>query len=141
MRDQLMGSFNCCLFDIESVLNGGFDMANIHYSEPNSVLSAMQVIGDITLVTTAQQFGGFTISELDRVLVKYCKKTLERAREEYDQLVGDFNPKKREEFANKRLVRELEQGFQGLELKLNTVKIKNGAVIKRVERSDQSVYN
>lgn len=49
---------NCCLFDMSTVLDGGFEMANIKYNEPNSALTALQVIGDITLVTTAQQFGG-----------------------------------------------------------------------------------
>lgn len=57
MRDMLMGSVNCCLFDIGNVLRGGFSMSNVDYTEPTSVLSALQVIGDITLVATAQQFG------------------------------------------------------------------------------------
>lgn len=57
MRDLLMGSVNCCLFDIGNVLRGGFSMSNVDYTEPTSVLSALQVIGDITLVATAQQFG------------------------------------------------------------------------------------
>lgn len=57
MRDMLMGSVNCCLFDIGNVLKGGFSMSNVDYTEPTSVLSALQVIGDITLVATAQQFG------------------------------------------------------------------------------------
>lgn len=48
---------NCCLFDIGNVLRGGFSMSNVDYTEPTSVLSALQVIGDITLVATAQQFG------------------------------------------------------------------------------------
>jgi hypothetical protein len=52
-----MGSVNCCLFDIGNVLRGGFSMSNVDYTEPTSVLSALQVIGDITLVATAQQFG------------------------------------------------------------------------------------
>lgn len=57
MRDMLLGSVNCCLFDIGNVLRGGFSMSNVDYTEPTSVLSALQVIGDITLVATAQQFG------------------------------------------------------------------------------------
>lgn len=48
---------NCCLFDIGNILRGGFEMSNVKYTEPTSVLSALQVIGDITLVATAQQFG------------------------------------------------------------------------------------
>lgn len=55
LRDMIMGSFNCNLFDIGTVMRGGFEMANIHYNEPNSVLSALQVTGDVTLSASAQQ--------------------------------------------------------------------------------------
>ena len=58
MRDLIFNGINCCLFDIKNVLRGGFEMSGIKYKEPKSVLSALQVIGDITLVATAQQFGG-----------------------------------------------------------------------------------
>ena len=73
LRDMILGCINCCLFDIGHVLKGGFEMSNVQYSEPKSVLSALQVIGDITLVATAQQFGGFTLPELDKVLLPYVE--------------------------------------------------------------------
>lgn len=57
LRDMILNNINCCLFDMENVLNGGFKMSNVEYTEPNSVLAAIQVIGDITLCATAQQFG------------------------------------------------------------------------------------
>ena len=62
LRDMVMQSFNCDLFDIGAVLKGGFEMANIRYNEPNSVLSALQVTGDVTLSASAQQFGGKRIA-------------------------------------------------------------------------------
>ena len=52
---MVMQSFNCDLWDIGAVLKGGFEMANIRYNEPNSVLSALQVTGDVTLSASAQQ--------------------------------------------------------------------------------------
>lgn len=57
LRDLIFGSLNCLLWDTETVLKGGFEMSNVQYNEPRSVLSALQVIGDITLVASAQQFG------------------------------------------------------------------------------------
>lgn len=57
LRDLILGSTNCCLFDMETVLRGGFEMAGVKYTEPKSVLSALQVIGDVTLSATGQQFG------------------------------------------------------------------------------------
>lgn len=57
LRDVIFG-MNCCLFDMATVLSGGFEMSGVKYKEPKTVLSALQVIGDVTLVATAQQFGG-----------------------------------------------------------------------------------
>lgn len=62
MRDMVMQSINCCLWDLGEVLKGGFEMANIRYKEPNSVLSALQVAGDVTLSASAQEFGGKRIA-------------------------------------------------------------------------------
>lgn len=125
MRDMLMGSVNCCLFDIGNVLRGGFSMSNVNYTEPTSVLSALQVIGDITLVATAQQFGGFTLAEIDKVLLPYAKKTYDNAFKKYfEQCNMEYDESCA--MAMGDLKRELEQGFQSLELKLNTVPCSRG---------------
>lgn len=125
MRDMLMGSINCCLFDIGNVLRGGFSMSNVDYTEPTSVLSALQVIGDITLVATAQQFGGFTLAEIDKVLLPYAKKTYDNAFKKYfEQCNMDYDESCAMAMGDLR--RELEQGFQSLELKLNTVPCSRG---------------
>lgn len=126
MRDMLMGSVNCCLFDIGNVLRGGFSMSNVDYTEPTSVLSALQVIGDITLVATAQQFGGFSLSQLDMVLLPYCHKTLEKAYKHAKHCFPDSDPSSWDLYARRVLKDELKQGFQSLELKLNTVPCSRG---------------
>lgn len=125
LRDMLFNSFNCCLFDIGNVLKGGFEMSNVKYTEPTSVLSALQVIGDITLVATAQQFGGFTLAEIDKVLLPYAEKTFDKAFKKYFE---QCNMEYDESYAMalQDLRRELEQGFQSLELKLNTVPCSRG---------------
>lgn len=124
LRDMIFNSFNCCLFDVGNVLKGGFEMSNVKYTEPKSVLSALQVIGDITLVATAQQFGGFTIPEIDKILLPYCKKTLTAS---YDEgMAYGMKEKDAHDYAWERMLRELEQGFQSLELKLNTVPCSRG---------------
>lgn len=116
---------NCCLFDMATVLKGGFSMSNVTYTEPTSVLSALQVIGDITLVATAQQFGGFTIPQIDKTLLPYAKKTYDHAFKKYfDQCNMEFDEACA--MAMQELKRELGQGFQSLELKLNTVPCSRG---------------
>lgn len=125
LRDMIFNSFNCCLFDVGNVLKGGFEMSNVKYTEPTSVLSALQVIGDITLVATAQQFGGFTLAEIDKVLLPYAKKTFDNAFKKYfNQCNMEYDESCA--MAMGDLSRELEQGFQSLELKLNTVPCSRG---------------
>ena len=65
-------TMNCCLFDVEHVLSGGFEMGNIWYNEPKSLDVAFDVIGDIVLSAASQQYGGFTVPEA----VSYTHLTL-----------------------------------------------------------------
>lgn len=52
-----LDTINCCLCDISTILNGGFEMGNVWYNEPNSLDVAFDVMGDIILSTAAQQYG------------------------------------------------------------------------------------
>lgn len=125
MRDMILGSFNCCLFDMATLMKGGFEMSNVKYTEPKSVLSALQVIGDVTLVASAQQFGGFTIPEIDKTLLPYCNKTFFGALKFFREEMG-LEHDEAKKYAYKTLARELRQGFQSIELKLNTVPSSRG---------------
>ena len=55
-------TMNCCLFDVGTVLRGGFEMGNLWYNEPKTLNVAFDVIGDIVLSAASQQYGGFTVS-------------------------------------------------------------------------------
>lgn len=43
-KSARMITMNCCLFDMEHVLKGGFKMGGIHYNEPSSLDTAFDVI-------------------------------------------------------------------------------------------------
>ena len=60
-------TMNCCLFDVASVLKGGFEMGNIWYNEPKTLDVAFDVLGDIVLSAASQQYGGFTVPEVDKI--------------------------------------------------------------------------
>ena len=98
-------TMNCCLFDVQSVLKGGFEMGNIWYNEPKSLDVAFDVIGDIVLSTAAQQYGGFTVPSIDLILDVGLGLTRAKANE---QALEDVRT-------------EFKQGWQGLEYKFNTV--------------------
>jgi ribonucleoside-triphosphate reductase len=117
-------TMNCCLFDVESVLKGGFEMGNIWYNEPKSLDVAFDVIGDIVLSAASQQYGGFTVPSVDLILEPYAEKSYEKALNKYRDL--GVNEERCEEEALKDVEREFEQGFQGWEYKFNTVASSRG---------------
>ncbi|WP_458458241.1 anaerobic ribonucleoside-triphosphate reductase [Pseudobutyrivibrio sp.] len=117
-------TMNCCLFDVKSVLEGGFEMGNIFYNEPKSLDVAFDVIGDIVLSAASQQYGGFTIPQADQILEKYAQKSYDKYMEKYLSL--GIDEKKAEEVSMAEVQREMEQGFQGWEYKFNTVASSRG---------------
>ena len=145
-------TMNCCLFNVANVMNGGFEMGNIWYNEPKTLDTAFDVLGDIVLSAAGQQYGGFTVPEIDKILAKYAKKsykryykkyydkymevskeTLETVGLSYDGLSKEQkietwkkNGRKAKEEAMNDVQREMSQGFQGLEIKFNTVASSRG---------------
>lgn len=129
MRDRLF-SMNCCLADISNIMEDGFEMGNIWYNEPKSLDTAFDVIGDIVMSMASQEYGGYTIPQIDEILEPYCKKSYVKYVTEYTEIVcdtgGGFVSAKAHEYAIKKVKRDLEQGFQGLEIKLNSVASSRG---------------
>ena len=117
-------TMNCCLFDVATVLEGGFEMGNIWYNEPKSLDVAFDVIGDIVMAAASQQYGGFTIPEVDKIVAKYAERTFNRQNEKYLCLGLSFE--KAREAALDDVQKDYEQGFQGWEYKFNTVASSRG---------------
>lgn len=148
-----LDTINCCLFDIQSVLKDGFEMGNIGYSEPKTLDVVFDVIGDIVLCAASQQYGGFTLPEIDSVLAPYAQKSFdmyyndeiefaksalrkalpimyrvgsEAKYQETLQAIGEDVKKLCKERAEAKVRRDFEQGFQGWENKFNTVASSRG---------------
>ena len=117
-------TMNCCLFDVATVLKGGFEMGNIWYNEPKSLDVAFDVIGDIVMAAASQQYGGFTVPEVDKILAPFAKKTYDRQYNRYICMGLSFEKAKEE--AMKDVKNDYEQGFQGWEYKFNTVASSRG---------------
>lgn len=119
-----LDTMNCCLFDVANVLKGGFEMGNVWYNEPKTLDTAFDVMGDIILSTAAQQYGGFTVPEVDKILAPYAQKSYDKYISEYLKYT-DASWSGREEraisYAMDKVRRECDQGWQGIEYKLNTV--------------------
>lgn len=128
-RSARLDTFNCDLFRVGEVMKDGFEMGNIWYNEPNYLDTAFDVMGDIILSTAAQQYGGFTVPEVDKILEPYAEKSYEKYYQEYMKIADDIeyeqvleiHSKKASEYATGKVQRDFEQGWQGIEMKLNSV--------------------
>lgn len=129
MRDRLY-SMNCCLADVSNIMRGGFEAGNVWYNEPKSLDTAFDVLGDVIISMAAQEYGGYTVPEIDKVLEPYCEKSYNKYIEEYQdialQVGGVYTKELGRDYALSKVRRDLEQGFQGLEIKLNTVASSRG---------------
>jgi ribonucleoside-triphosphate reductase len=119
-----LDTMNCCLFDIKDVLKGGFEMSNIWYNEPKTLDTVFDVIGDIVLSAAGQQYGGFTVPNVDLLLEPYAEKSYEKYLNIYKEHGLSYKESELEAFRN--VENDMRQGFQGWEYKFNTVSSSRG---------------
>ena len=135
-RSARLDTFNCDLFRVGHVMSGGFEMGNLWYNEPKTLDVAFDVMGDIILSTAAQQYGGFTVPEVDKILEPYAEKSYEKYKDEFydikneiedtdgvflDALDSEDFETTADKYATKKVKKDFEQGWQGIEMKLNSV--------------------
>lgn len=125
-------TMNCCLYDTKAIMTNGFEMGNLWYNEPNSIDTACDVLGDIIMMSASMQYGGWS-TRVDDLLAPYVEKSYNKHKKDITEIVHScsvYNPElideKVEELALSRTIRELEQGIQGLEYKLNSVASSRG---------------
>lgn len=121
-QSSRLDTMNCCLCDISSIMSGGFEMGNVWYNEPKTLDTAFDVLGDIILATASQQYGGFTVPEVDKILAPYAEKSYKKYCTEYMEIRNQQTfTQDAKDWAMSKVQRDFEQGFQGIEMKLNTV--------------------
>ena len=133
MKDRL-DSINCCLVNISNILKDGFEMGNQWYNEPKSLDVAFDVISDVTVSAASQQYGGFTLPRIDSVLAPYAEKSYKIYYDEYMNIINnaidaaddisiskDYINKTADKYAENKVRRDFEQGFQSWEYIFNTV--------------------
>lgn len=127
-RSARLDTFNCDLMRVGEIMKNGFEMGNIWYNEPNYLDTAFDVMGDIVLSTAAQQYGGFTVPEVDKILSPYAEKSYKKYYKEFIDIANEIEASgftdlynDAEKFAVNKVKRDYEQGWQGIEMKLNSV--------------------
>lgn len=135
MKDRL-DSVNCMLFNMGDVIKNGFEMGNIWYNEPKTLDVAFDVISDVAMAAASQEYGGFTIPQVDKILAPYVKKSYDRYIEEFRKIEndvlslvkwsGNIKENMAHKYAIKKVERDLEQGFQSWEYRFNSVSSSRG---------------
>lgn len=113
LDNRYFQSINCCLFDMGNVLKDGFTLNGYHIEEPDSIETAIDQLNDIIQCASSQQYGGFTVPNIDEVLSKYAKGTYNRLKVEYPDLSDSEIDDKLDKILFKK--------FRMLEIKINCV--------------------
>lgn len=116
-------TYNCNLFDVESVMTGGFEMGNLWYNEPKGIDTACDVLGDVIMMSAGLQYGGWSCNA-DKILGRYVAKSYDTYYKEYISI--NNSPGDAKKWALDKARVDLEQGIQGLEYKLNSVASSRG---------------
>lgn len=129
-KNARLDTINCCVYDMEGLMKGGFKMGNLEYGEPKTLDIAFDLMCDVAMNAASAQYGGFTIPEVDKLLGYYAEKSYDRYNDEYRHICNDLgvtvDSNKADEYAYNKVKRDVEQGVQGMEMKFNSVASSRG---------------
>ena len=123
--------FNCCLINLEDMLNNGTVINGKKIDSPKSFQVACTVTTQIIAQVASGQYGGQSINGVDRILAPFVRKSynkyLANILEEQKEVYG-MKPdlEKAEEIAWNRTRKEVKDGIQTVQYQINTLMTTNG---------------
>ena len=124
LSDRILFGINCCLFDMKSLLEGGFEMDGVILNEPKYIETAVDLVSNTIINASSQQYGGFTVPEIDTTLAKYAENTYKRELEYHIEL-GLCKDKARRK-ARERAKKIIYDKIESLEYQVNLLNNANG---------------
>lgn len=115
--------FNCCLINIQDMLDNGTVMNGKLVERPKSFQVACTVMTQIISVVASSQYGGQSVA------IKHLSKYLAKSREKYKKRfieAGCTEPQLLEALVAARLQEELSAGVQTIQYQINTLMTTNG---------------
>ena len=117
--------FNCCLINIEDMLDNGTVMNGKMIESPKSFQVACTVVTQIIASVASSQYGGQSVNMAH--LGKYLRKTKEKYMKQCDEQFGDtISQEEKDKFVAMRLKDELKAGVQTIQYQINTLMTTNG---------------
>lgn len=126
-------SFNCCLVNLEDMLQNGTVINGKLIEKPHSFRTACTIATQIIAQVASAQFGGQTMTLSH--LAPFVRISEEKIRAEVENEVynimeyGVENPSLINEIVAKRLAREVRDGVQTFQYQINTLQTSNGRLL------------
>lgn len=128
-------SYNCCLINLEDMLQNGTMISETRIDTPHSFATACNIATQIIAQVASNQYGGQTISlaHLAPFVEVSRKKIRQEVEEEMDKIlnsVGESQDLQHEELIDelveKRVRKEVARGVQTIQYQINTLLTTNG---------------
>lgn len=117
--------FNCCLINIQDMLDNGTVMNGKLIESPKSFQVACTVMTQIISAVASSQYGGQSVDL--KHLGKYLRKSHDKYEKAYRAHFGDeFDDDTIEKIVQDRLKDELKSGVQTIQYQINTLMTTNG---------------
>lgn len=122
--------FNCCIIDLENMLEFGTVINGKLVESPKSFQVACTVATQIVAQVASNQYGGQSISGIDKILAPYVRvsflKYKDRVREEMLITGVVLSDDQLDKIAWKRTKDEIKAGVQTIQYQINTLMTTNG---------------
>lgn len=121
----LQSIFNCCLINIEDMLENGTVMNGKLIESPKSFQVACTVMTQIISAVASSQYGGQSVDI--KHLGKYLRRSYQKYKKHYEEKYKDVVSEEiMEQFVQDRLKDELRSGVQTIQYQINTLMTTNG---------------
>lgn len=119
---------NCCLINLEDMLQNGTVVNGIKIDPPHKLLTATTIATQIITAVASSQYGGTTITLTH--LAPFVRKSYNKYLEDVAAELKDVDVKEKEELikkiAEKRLHKEIEAAVQTFNYQVNSMSTTNG---------------
>ena len=117
------GMTNCCVVDLEGMLNKGFKMGQARIESPRGIQTACTITTQIIAQVASAQYGGTSINRIDEILAPYVDRSYYKNLTEGKKYMEND---KAVVYATDKTKQEVYDACQTMEYQVNTLTTSNG---------------
>lgn len=120
--------YNCCLINLEDMLQNGTVISQTYISKPHSFSTACNIATQIIAQVASSQYGGqsITLSHLAPFVQVSREKIREEVAQEFSAANVDINQEVFDSIVEQRVAKEIAKGIQTIQYQLITLMTTNG---------------